>query len=52
MNNPQRKEVVVDDVVYPSIKKAAKYIGCWPSVLTKVLNKGLTEFKGHSISYA
>lgn len=51
-NNPQRRPIILDGVEFISVKAAARFLGVWQDALSKALNKGLTEFKGHTISYA
>ena len=51
-NNPQCRPILLDGELFPSVKSAARHLNCWQSALSKALNKGLTEFRGHTISYA
>ena len=52
LSQPNRREVILDGVLFPSVKSVARHLGCWQAAVSKALNKGLTEFRGHSISYA
>lgn len=52
LSQPNRREVILDGVVFPSVTSVARQLGCWQSVVSKALNNGITEFRGHSISYA
>ena len=52
LSQPNRREVILDGVLFPSVKSVARHLGCWQAAISKTLNKGLIEFRGHSISYA
>lgn len=50
-NNPQSKPVLVDNIKFDSIRLAADYIGISNITLGRKLCNGITEYKGHTISY-
>ena len=46
------KPVIVDNILFRNRQLASEFIGCKKSALDYALYKGLTEFRGHTISYA
>lgn len=50
-NDPNTKSVLVDGKLFNTIKSAAYYIGCSGPALSWKLREGISEFRGHSISY-
>ena len=52
MSQPTRKPVLVDGVEFISLSAAAKHLKIGRQYIRKALKTGLTEYKGHTISYA
>lgn len=49
INQPNRIEVRIDDILFPSMSAAAKYLGVQPASLSVTFNCGRTTYKGHKI---
>lgn len=51
-NSQKRKQVIVDEKVFESVKKAAEYIGTWDVYLIECLRHKNGICKGHKCKYA
>lgn len=51
IKRPTAKGCVVDGIVFESVSSAAKYFGFHRPDLSNALRDGVTDFRGHKISY-
>lgn len=45
-------KILVDNIEFPSMRAAAKYVNCSVVAISKAIKRGTFKVKGHSISYA
>lgn len=48
-HQPNKKQTIVDGILFHSISDAADYLGCKMQNLSKYLKEGRTTYKGHKI---